>query len=95
MPDITAKIYQPAKSATQSARKNEEWTLEFTRTRPKFIDPVMGWHGSSEMQPGQVKLKFPTLNQAEEYAKNNNIRYTIERRNSPKISIRNYNKNYT
>jgi hypothetical protein len=94
MPEVTAKIYQPAKSAMQSMNKDNYWVLEFLHTKSKTIDSVMGWYGSSEMKPNQVKLKFATLEQAEGYAKSKGIIYKLEKRHELKPSIKSYNANF-
>jgi hypothetical protein len=94
MIEITARIYQPTKSAMQSAKEGKEWVLELIRKKAKFIDSVMGWHGSSDTQPSQVKLKFPTLKQAEKYAKSKGLEYKVEKRNDRKLNIKSYNKNF-
>ena len=46
---MKAKIYQPAKSATQSA-KNEFWLLEFNSQDKPIIDEKMLWTSSSNTQ---------------------------------------------
>ena len=53
---MKAKIYQPAKSATQSA-KNEFWLLEFNSQDKPIIDEKMLWTSSSNTQD-KVKIKF-------------------------------------
>ena len=52
---MKAKIYQPAKSATQSA-KNEFWLLEFNSQDKPIIDKKMLWTSSSNTQD---KVKIP------------------------------------
>ena len=65
---MTARIYNPAKTATQSGHaKSERWTLEFEAETPRQVEPLMGWTSSSDMR-GQVRLSFATKEEAIAYA---------------------------
>lgn len=65
---MLAKIYQPSRSAMQSGQaKTRDWVLEFVPADAKFIDPLMGWTGSDDMN-SQVRLRFPTREEAIAYA---------------------------
>ena len=89
-----AKIYIPAKTATQSGRgKLKDWILEFT-TKDPSINPLMGWESSNDTM-GEVKLEFSTKNKAIEYAKNNNISYKVIEPNKRKFIIKSYAENFT
>ena len=71
-----AKIYIPTKTAMQSGRgKLKKWVLEFT-TKDPSINPLMGWESSTDTL-GQVILQFPSKEKAIEYAKSNDISYTV------------------
>ena len=72
---MKAKIYQPAKSATQSA-KNEFWLLEFHSQDKPIIDEKMLWTSSSNTQD-KVKIKFSDKDKAIKFANNNNIDFVI------------------
>ncbi|MCL4189230.1 MAG: ETC complex I subunit [Rhodobacteraceae bacterium] len=64
-----ARIYQPARSATQSGQgRTHEWILEFAPAAPCEIDPLMGWTGSGDTQR-QVRLRFADRAAAEAYAR--------------------------
>lgn len=72
-----AKIYQPAKSAMQSGQgKTREWILEFVPADARWIDPLMGWTGSDDMN-AQVRLRFPTREEATAYAERQGIPYEV------------------
>jgi ETC complex I subunit conserved region len=74
---MVARIYLPARSATQSGTgRTIEWLLEFERTEPRDVDPLMGWVGSGDTN-GQVKLSFPTREEAVAYAESNGIAYMV------------------
>ena len=65
---MSARIYQPAKTAMSSGTaKTKEWVLEFVPDKPSVKDPFTGWNGSSETR-SQIKLKFSTLQEAQNYA---------------------------
>jgi hypothetical protein len=55
-----ALIYRPAKSAMTSGRAGtRRWILEFEPQSAPFIEPLMGWTGSTDPM-AQVRLAFPT-----------------------------------
>jgi hypothetical protein len=75
---MSARIYNPAKTATQSGfAKSRSWILEFEPESPRQIDPLMGWTSSSDMRQ-QVRLRFPTKEDAIAYAKKHSIGYRVE-----------------
>lgn len=74
---MLAKIYQPARSAMQSGQaKTRDWVLEFVPADAKWIDPLMGWTGSDDME-SQVRLSFATREAAIAYAEKNGIAFEI------------------
>ena len=65
---MSARIYQHPKNAMQSGKALlDQWILEFVPAEAKKADPLMGWAGSGDTQQ-QVKLKFPTCDEARAYA---------------------------
>ncbi len=88
-----AKIYIPAKTAMQSGRgKQKKWILEF-ETKDTKINPLMGWESSTDTL-GEINLKFPTKEQAIEWAKKNNYQYFVEEPKQRKIKPKNYASNF-
>ena len=74
---MLAKIYQPARNAMQSGQaRTHHWVLEFVPADAKFIDPLMGWTGSVDMN-SQVRLRFPTREEAVAYADRYSIAYEV------------------
>ena len=70
---MTARIYQPAKTAMSSGMaKTNRWVLEFVPDEPRRIDPLMGWTSSADTQ-SQVRLNFETKEEALDYAEANGI----------------------
>ena len=65
---MRARIYQPPKNAMQSGRAGtEEWVLDYEMAERRVADPLMGWSGSADTQ-AQVRLRFPTKDDAVAYA---------------------------
>ena len=88
-----AKIYKPSKTAMQSGTKKfDKWVIEFITEKPG-INPLMGWESSTDTL-GQVILQFPSKEKAIEYAKSNNISYTIIEPKKTKFVIKSYADNF-
>lgn len=74
---MRARIYRPARNAMQSGvAKTRDWVLEFAPAEAREADPLMGWTGSGDTQV-QVKLRFPTQAEAEDYARLHGIDYIV------------------
>ncbi len=77
----------------QSGRgKLKKWVLEFL-TKDSSINPLMGWESSTDTL-GEVVLKFSSKEKAIEYAKSNNISYTIVEPKKTKFVIKSYADNF-
>ena len=88
-----AKIYKPSKTAMQSGTRNtKNWLLEFD-TLNTGINPLMGWE-TSEDTMSEVKLEFPTKEEALNYAKKNKIDYYIVEPQKNKIVKKSYSDNF-
>ena len=88
-----AKIYIPSKTAMQSGRgKLKKWVLEF-ETKDPSINPFMGWETSTDTLE-EVILKFSTKEKAIDYAKKNNILYTVIEPKKKKFVIKSYAENF-
>jgi hypothetical protein len=74
---MIARIYRPARTATQSGQANtKDWVLEFEPREPRAIEPLMGWTSSGDMLQ-QVRLRFPTQEEAVAYCERNGIAYRV------------------
>ena len=88
-----AKIYIPTKTAMQSGRgKLNKWVLEFL-TKDSSTNPLMGWETSTDTL-GEVILKFLSKEKAIEYAKANNISYTVIETKKKEFVIKSYADNF-
>ena len=75
---MTARIYRPAKSATQSGvGATQRWVLDFEPEQPREIEPLMGWTSSGDMKQ-QIRLWFGSKEEAVAYAERNGLAYRIE-----------------
>tara|TARA_Y100000590_G_scaffold426765_1_gene536255 strand:+ start:400 stop:684 length:285 start_codon:yes stop_codon:yes gene_type:complete len=87
------KIYKPTKTAMQSGKRNsKKWILQF-ETLNTSTDPLMGWESSRDTM-SEVKLEFTTKEQAIEYAKKNNIEYSVIQPQTRKIIKKSYSDNF-
>ncbi len=91
---MTARIYQPARSAMQSGQAKESWILEYEPEAPQVIEPLMGWTSSTDMR-SQVKLKFDNKEEAVAYAERNGIAYRVEEPKPETRKIISYSDNFT
>ena len=88
-----AKIYKPTKSVMQSGKRNtKNWILEFD-TLNAGTNPLMGWESSRDTM-SEVKLTFPEKEQAINFAKKNNIEYSVIESHKKKIIKKSYADNF-
>ena len=88
-----AKIYIPSKTAMQSGRgKLRKWDVEF-ETKDTSINSLMDRETSTETLE-EVILKFSTKEKAIEYAKKNNISYSVIDPKKKKFVIKSYADNF-
>ncbi|WP_339771584.1 ETC complex I subunit [uncultured Pseudosulfitobacter sp.] len=85
---MRARIYQPAKTAMSSGTaRTKGWVLDFVPATARTVDPLMGWTSSDDTQ-AQVRLRFDTREQAEDYARENGIDAVVQDPNKRKANIR-------
>jgi NADH dehydrogenase len=71
------RIYQPSASVMQSGRRRKRsWVLEFEPKSPRWIEPLMGWT-ASEDPFAQIRLTFPNLATAVDYAERHGLDYLV------------------
>ena len=82
---MTARIYRPARSVTQSGgAKSKLWRLDFEPAQAREVDPLMGWTSSGDMK-AQVRLNFASKDEAVAYAERNGLDYRVE---EPKVAAK-------
>lgn len=85
---MSARIYQPAKTAMQSGvGKTKLWVLEYAPASSRTVDPLMGWTSSSDTQT-QVKLRFESREAAVAYAESKGIVAEVVEPQARKHNIR-------
>jgi len=78
----------------QSGFKNQDkWILEF-ETKDTQTSPLMGWESSDDTL-SEVKLEFTSKEKAINYAKDNNIEYSVIEPNKKNFVIKSYSDNFT
>ena len=81
---MRARIFKPSRTATQSGmRKTRCWRLEFEQDKALEVDPLMGWTSSSDTTR-QIRLDFPTREDAVAYAVRQGLDYWVEDERSKK-----------
>lgn len=91
---MRVKIYRPSKSATQSGLgRTHFWRLEAETPTPRTPDPLMGWTSSADTL-NQIRLRFPTCEDAVAHATRMGWDYTILPAHNRKVSPRNYGDNF-
>ena len=89
-----AKIYKPSKTAMQSGSRNtKNWILEYD-TLNTGVNPLMGWESSSDTM-SEIKLEFPTREEAINYVKKNEIEYYVVEPQKSKVVKKTYSDNFT
>jgi NADH dehydrogenase len=93
---MRARIYQPARTAMQSGTaRTRDWLLEFAPASAREVDPLMGWTSSDDTQ-SQVRLRFPTVEAAQAYAKAHGIDADVvwPKARAQNIRARGYGENF-
>ncbi|MBV1703640.1 MAG: ETC complex I subunit [Hyphomicrobiales bacterium] len=91
---MTARIYRPGKSATQSGKaRAKDWRLDFAPESAKSVEPLMGWTSSSDMRQ-QVRIDFATKEEAIAYAVRKGIDYRVEEAQEPSPKTLSYSDNF-
>jgi hypothetical protein len=91
---IHCRIFQPPKSSMQSGRgKTHYWQLEYELATPRRPEPLMGWTSSGDTL-NQVKIKFPTKEEAVAFAERQGLDYSVELPKPHRVRPRSYADNF-
>ena len=74
---MRARIFQQPKSSMQSGNATHDWLLEYGQSEQRHQNPLMGWFGSGDTQ-SQLRLHFPSQEDAIAYAEREGIPYDVE-----------------
>jgi hypothetical protein len=74
---MTARIYQPAKTAMQSGQaKTKDWVIDFEPEQARQVEPLMGWTSSADMRQ-QLRLRFDSKEEAIAYCERRGVAYQV------------------
>jgi hypothetical protein len=62
---------------SSAAADTQVWRLRFRGPGQRFIEPLMGWTGSTDPLDG-LELKFPTLESAIRYARRQGLNFMVD-----------------
>ena len=89
-----ARIYRPSKTAMQSGRaQTRTWVLEYEPATRRDPDPLMGW-SSAQDTLNQVRVRFPTLDEAVAFAKKRALDFTIIEPQARTPKVKSYADNF-
>jgi len=89
-----ARIFQRFKSSMQSGRARVgQWVLEHEPAEAKRADPLTGWAGSGDTAQ-QVRLSFPTLDAAKDYAARHGLDYAVVPESPRTLKLQSYADNF-
>jgi NADH dehydrogenase (ubiquinone) Fe-S protein 4 len=92
---MIVKIFKKYKSPTQLGKANTNlWIMEFLSNDDRFQEQIMGWTGSINMYPNEVKLQFKNKEEAINFAKKNKLEFFVQDSNKQKFTIKTYVNNY-
>lgn len=92
---MKARIYRPARTAMQQSGQadNQHWILEFAPRSSPYIDPLMGWTGSTDTTH-QLRLNFTTQLEAEDYARRHELEFEVGEPKARIIKPKSYSANF-
>lgn len=91
---MSAHIYQTPKNAMQSGKaRMNTWVLEHQATEARVPDPLTGWAGSGDTRQ-QLRLTFPSLEAAREYAERAGLDYHVTPPAPKRLKIQTYADNF-
>jgi hypothetical protein len=80
---MVARLYPAAKTAMQSgAAKAKGWILDYEPEEPQQVEPLMGWTSSGDMKQ-EVRLNFPTKDEAIAFCERQGIAYQVFEAHEP------------
>ncbi len=89
-----ARIFRPTRTATQQGGAlTHDWVLEFAPAQRRVHEPLMGWVSSGDTRT-QVRLRFPTREEAVAYAEQNGIAFDLEEPKDKLIRPKSYAANF-
>jgi len=92
---MQVRIFRPSKTAMQSGRANtRHWLIEPEPQQPKLIDPLMGWVGTRDMVGTELRMRFPTKEEAIAYAEGQGWDYRVFDERPVRARPKSYSDNF-
>lgn len=89
------RIFQPAKSAMQSGKKNtRKWLMLPIQNNIRSVSPVTGWISASDTS-SQFRFEFATKDEAINFAQEKKWQFEVEEPQGAKIKPKSYAANFT
>lgn len=76
LPRRRVVIFKPTRSAMTSGSRRKPWLLEFEPQSKPFVEPLMGWTGSSD-PVAHMQLSFASREAAIAYAERQDLAYEV------------------
>ena len=73
--------------------KSDEWLVEFEPESKREADPLMGWTSSADTKQ-QLRLVFPTRQEAVAYAEREGLAYTVYPETKERMIRKSYSDNF-
>lgn len=88
------RIYQPCRTAMQQGTaKTRSWLVEFEAGSPRTRDALMGWTSSGDTRT-QLRLRFPTRDEAVAYAERNGLDFEVIEPKARRPKLKSYAENF-
>lgn len=89
-----ARVYRRSPNPMQAGRARAgAWIVEFEPHLKPGIDPLMGWVSSADPLQ-QVRLSFPTLDEAVGYCRRQSLAFEVETPPPHKAKAKSYTENF-
>ncbi len=90
------RIFQPAKSAMQSGKKNtKKWLmLPIGNEAIRSVNPLTGWISAKDTS-SQFRFEFSSKDSAIEFAKKSGFEFVVEEPKISAIKPKSYSSNFT
>lgn len=91
---MQVRIYKPSRSTMQAGLgATRYWILEYAPETPRIPDPLMGWTSERDTRR-QIRLRFETLEQALDFARDHGLEVDLEDAQAPRQAPKAYAENF-
>jgi hypothetical protein len=77
----------------QGTARTRNWIVEYLPSAPRTRDPLMGWTSSTDTR-AQLRLRFPSREDAVAYAERMGLKYEVIEPHVPDQKIKSYADNF-